>query len=140
MYVIPEKVDSLPHHLLRKCCKRFKLALKQIAAPVGKSLQQAVAAGLFICQVLSSLLSIAAHSCSAESKRSHSAASSAGTVNVMPATGLPIYALHNYVTHITLVMFITVDCSIKLPALEELHFQVHVCSHSFEYSPCLLFS
>ena len=53
---------------------------------------------------------------------------------------LHIYALHNYVTHITLVMFITVDCSIKLPALEELHFQVHVCSHSFEYSHCLLFS
>ena len=92
--MIPEKVDSLSHHLLgRKCCRRFKLALKQIATPVAKSLQQAVAAGLFICQVLSSLLLIAAHSCSAESKRSHSAASSAGTVNVMPATGFPKYAL-----------------------------------------------
>ena len=89
--MIPEKVDSLSHHLLgRKCCKRFKLVLKQMAAPVAKSLQQAVAAGLFICQVLSSLLLIAVHSCSTESKRSHSEASSAGTVNVMPATDLPI--------------------------------------------------
>ena len=90
--MIPEKVDSLSHHLLgRKCCKTFKLALKQMAAPVAKSLQQAVAAGLFICQVLSSLLSIAVHSCSAESKRRHSAAASAGTVNVMPPTGLHIH-------------------------------------------------
>ena len=138
--MIPEKVDSLSHHLLgRKCCKRFKLVLKQMAAPVAKSLQQAVAAGLFICQVLSSLLSIAAHSCSAESKRSHSAASLAGTVNVMPATGLPKYVLHNYVTHITLVMFITVECRVKLPALEELHFQVHLCCESFECSHCLHF-
>ena len=89
--MIPEKVDSLSHHLLgRKCYKAFKLVLKQMAAPVGKSLQQAVVAGLFICQVLSSLLSIAVHSCSTESKRSHSAASSAGTVNVIPVTGLPI--------------------------------------------------
>ena len=95
--MIPEKVDSLSHHLLgRKCCKTFKLVLKQMAAPVGKSLQQAVAAGLFICQVLSSLLSIAAHSCSAESKRSHSAAASAGAVNVMPTTCLPII-LNSYV-------------------------------------------
>ena len=133
-------MNSLPHYLLgRKCCKRFKSVLKQMAAPVAKSLQQAVVAGLFICQVLSSLLSIAAHSCSAESKRSHSAASSAGTVNVMAATCLPKYASHNYVTHITLVLFITVNCSVKLPALEELHFQVHLCCESFECSHCLHF-
>ena len=95
--MIPEKVDSLSHHLLgRKCCKTFKMVLKQIAAPVGKSLQQAVAAGLFICQVLSSLLSIAVHSCSAESNRSHGAAASAGAVNVMPTTCLPII-LNSYV-------------------------------------------
>ena len=138
--MIPEKVDSLSHYLLgRKCCKTFKLVLKQMAAPVAKSLQQAVTASLFICQVLSSLLSIAAHSCSAESKRSHSAASLAGTVNVMPATDLPKYVLHNYVTHFTLVMFILVNCSVKLPALEELHFQVHLCFNSFEYSRCLHF-
>ena len=111
-----------------------------MAAPVGKSLQQSVAAGLFIFQVISSLLSIAVHSCSAESKRSHSAAASAGTVNVMPATGLPIYALYSYFTHITLVMSVTVNCRVKLPALEELHFQIHLCSHSFESSHCLHFS
>ena len=50
-----------------------------------------------------------------------------------------LYALHNYVTHITLVMSVTVNYRVKLPALEELHFQVHVCSHSFEYSYYLLF-
>ena len=139
--MIPDKVGSLSHHLLgRKCCKRFKLVLKQMAATVAKSLQQSVVAGLFIFQVLSSLLSIAVHSCSAESKRSHSAAASAGTVNVMLTTGLPICALYNYFTHFTLVMSVTVNCSVKLPALEELHFQVHLCSHSFESSHCIHFS
>ena len=88
--MIPEEVDSLSHHLLgRKYCTTFKVVLKQMVAAVAKSFQQSVEAGLLIFQVFSSLLSTAALSCSAESKRDHNATSSSGTVSVMAVTGLP---------------------------------------------------
>ena len=93
--MIPEEVDSLFHHLLgRKYCMTFKVVLKQMAALVAKSFQQAVAAGLFIFQVLSSLLSTAALSCSAESKRDHNAASSSGTYSECFGSNWSPYTLH----------------------------------------------
>ena len=138
--MIPEEVDSLSHHLLgRKYCTTFKVVLKQMVAAVAKSLQQAAAAGLFIYQVLSSLLSTAALSCSAESKRDRNAASSPGTYSECYGSNWSSYYLA-YVTHYTMMLCITVNCRANLPALEEVRFQVHTWSYSFECNHCLHFS